>query len=360
MVINVSTVKSWDACERAAFYTHHARLSRGPSRALAIGTAFHNAIATGLANGWPAACRHVLAHAAAEIDPTLDIGEEYKSAAYVEETLAMVRAYQEAYEPIADLWTVVHPEVSFLVPVPNSEHNCIWHHWRDRRTGNDIWTPPSEWDILGGHVEPAHPEPDPSCTCWQPHRLAGKTDALVLNDNNLWLFEHKTTSYLSHVWWQQWVLDKQPTAYIWGVWRALGIRPVGVMLNAVRKPTEDQVGAWNSKRRSGDPRTVKDYITFERRPFLRSEEDLLRFERQLRRTLDTWEAAISDPDGIEAFPMRNVGGNCTQYNRVCPNHALCCQHGDMHRDTLLSFPRRQELTYVEEHQLDVINKALAH
>lgn len=349
MILNISTIKSWDTCERAAFYTHHAQLGSGRSTALAIGTAFHNSIAIGLARGWHTAIEYVATASAAEIAPTLDECEQFKLQEYVDTTVAMVKAYQQAYQPVAELWQVLHPEVEFLTSVPRSEHNCIMHHWVNCADGTEHWDVPPHTAIMRGLVQSPHEYPDPQCHCWQPHRLAGKTDAIVVNNNNIWLFEHKTTSFLSHVWWKQWELDKQPTAYIWGVWRSLGLRPSGIMLNAVRKPTADQLASWNRNRTSTTARPATDYIQFERRPFLRSLDDLQRFERQLRRTMDTWEAAICDADGLNAFPMRNIGGNCTSYNRVCSYHELCVNHGDAHDNTLVAFPRR-EPSYVHDHE----------
>ncbi len=238
----------------------------------------------------------------------------------------MIQCYQEAF---ADQGIqVVQPECEFDVPLEGTEHNCIWlHHGEYIVTDHNTtlveqFGPPSPEAILERRVAPAH-DRDPSCFCWQPHRFVGKTDAVVVWMNNIWLLEHKTTAISGEQFWSQWRLDIQPTGYIYGIQKATGTRVSGFILNAINKPSEAQVSAWNKKRKYGPEKGVVDYISYSREAFLRSKEDLERFERELIQACGDWERDIVR--GV--FPHDGFANKgCQQYNRLCEYHSLCSCH----------------------------------
>lgn len=234
----------------------------------------------------------------------------------------MLEVYRENYE--TEDYQIIQPECSFDVELPGSMHNCIWLHWVDRRSGEEYWGEPLPEMILEGRVKPAHSSEDTTCRCYTPHRVAGKTDAIVAWKNNIWLLEHKTNALQGEQFWGQWDLDIQPTIYIYGIKRSLNIRPSGFVLNAIHKPSESQVNSYNQRRKYGPPKEIADYISFERRPFLRSVEDLVRVEKQLIHFCEEWEWRIAQG----YFDMSPIRGACMAYNRRCDYYTACLSHDE--------------------------------
>lgn len=264
----------------------------------------------------------------------------------------MIECYRDAYA--AEEYQIVRPEVEFDVELPNSGHNCIWlHHW-ERVDGHleKRWGPPNPDAILRGDVFSPHGDTSTDCRCFQPHRLVGRTDALMLWKGMLWLQEHKTTSIDSEQFWGTFQLDIQPTIYILGIWRSLGLMPHGVVVDAIRKPSEAQVAAWNSKRKYGPGKGVVDYINYSREPFLRSEADLLRCEKDMKDLCDEWEERIVRG----RFNMSPVKGACFLYNRACDYHMACLNH-----DSPAEFEALQPLEegYYVDVKLEELTKRVA-
>jgi hypothetical protein len=191
------------------------------------------------------------------------------------------------------------------------------------------------------------------CKCYTPHRFVGKTDAVVVWMNNIWLLEHKTTAISGEQFWAQWRLDIQPTGYIYGIQKATGTRVSGFILNAINKPSEAQVSAWNKKRKYGPEKNVVDYISYSREAFLRSAEDLQRFEQELIQTADDWERDIVR--GV--FPHDGFANKgCQQYNRLCEYHSLCTCH-DAANELEALVPRNRD--YVDVKTLKLAGLASA-
>lgn len=333
MILNVSRTLAYESCPRRAFNTYHRRLATSSSEALAIGTAFHAAVAVGLASGdWDKAVEHARANTAQEIEKTTLPQEHYRVQEYVDMTCKMVDQYRNAFKD--KRIQVLQPECEFQVAIPNSGHNCIMLHHLNSRLGKEVWGPPEPEDILNGEVHSPHRnrDGDDTCACWQPHTLRGKTDAIIKWDGFIWLMEHKTASKTGNVYWAQWHLAKQPTAYIYGIWKTLGIMPRGMVLNAVIKPTDNMVDSYNSRRKYGPNKTAADYLGYERDIFPRTEEDLKRFESEFIHTCNEWEERILKG----YFP--HYSHSCTDWNRVCEYHMLCVKHDDPYE--LSQFERR--------------------
>jgi hypothetical protein len=332
MIINFSRSKTFHLCQRKAFNWHHRGLEGQRSMNLVDGGAFHKGVAVGRATkDW--------SQAYAEADRLFD--EDVKKSPIPEEQIyliedhrelihQMIKCFQDHYEH--ETYQIIQPECEFDVPLPHSSHNCIFIHWRSRVDGRDYFTPPTPEDILLHRVQTPHAEPDRECFCWQPHRLVGKTDAVVSWNNSIWLDEYKTTSIQGQQFWDQWVMDLQPSVYLYGIWKSLGIRPRGFLLNSIFKPSEAQVSAWNKKRKYGPAKEEKDYIQFSREAFLRTEEDLMRTERLMLQTAMDWEEQVVS--GSERMMNRvpfqyNPGSmSCLNYNRKCDYWSACLSHED--------------------------------
>lgn len=328
---------------------------------LVDGSATHQGIATGMATRDWAKARES-ARECFEInikESNLLPEEDYLKEQHWKVVERILEVYREGFEK--EVYQVIQPECEFLIDLPGTEHNDISMHWVDGN-GEQHWDCPSAEDIIRGVYSPhalSYPEnlkfstyaekdltiqQAKQCRCYQPHKLTGKTDAIVHWNGNIWLLEHKTTAISGQQFWSQWQLDIQPTAYIYGIWKSIGIRPRGFVLNALVKPSEGQVAGWNSRRKHGEPKNIADYIKYEREAFLRTEEDLARVEQTISAVADDWEASMLK--GYQrGFYMSPVPGACVAYNRLCDFHAACSSHDS--KDSLMSIGKR-ERDYVDE------------
>lgn len=89
----------------------------------------------------------------------------------------------------------------------------------------------------------------------------------------------------------------QPTGYIYGIWKSIGLKPNGFIMEKVTKP----------RKNAADP----FHITIEREPFLRSDTDLLEFERDFTGMLTDMEQAY-----ISGNWYKNTA-SCFNWNRKC-------------------------------------------
>lgn len=202
----------------------------------------------------------------------------------IELTKRMVNAQADLYEH--DDWEMLQPEVEFCVELPNTRHHCLYVH---------RILHPSEASY-----------PPLSCTderCFVNHRLKGRADGLIAWKNMVWIIERKTSGMVQETFWTQWQLAAQPTGYIYGAWKGAGVRPNGFILEKTQKPRK------NSK----DP----FHITIEREPFLRSDADLLEFERDISQIATDYERA-----DVEGAWYKNTA-SCLSWNRKCYFFDLC-------------------------------------
>ncbi len=352
MITNFSRASLFLLCKKKCFNYHHRRIGGNLTFDLSMGTALHAGVARGLATKDWVGAHKVAADTFTEsskplVEAMLD-EEKYTLPAFSAVVDRMIQVYQENFSD--QEIEVIQPECEFDFPIDQSEHNCIFRHWRNRDTGEEFWRPPTADEIASGMVGLAHHSPDPSCKCWGPHRVVGKTDAVVMwntpSGRNLWLLEHKTSSREGEAFWDNFLLDLQPTTYLLGIWRTLGIRPRGFIINQIFKPSENQVKAWNSKRKYGAPKDVSDYIRYNRQAFLREDADLLRAESQYRDLCDEWEDRIVR----NKWPMTNVSGICQLYNRKCAYHSLCLAHDS--QDLIDSLPVR-DADYVDAKYINI-------
>jgi hypothetical protein len=191
---------------------------------------------------------------------------------------------------------VLWPEVSGLVPLPNTEHHCFFSH--------RLLYPNVPYDIC---LEQNHGK------CRHPHFLKFRTDGVLEFAHKIWLLEQKTTtSTARNNFWPKWNMEFQVGCYLYGVWKLTGQRPSGVMINAIIKKFKQ-----DRSRPTGNGgykmSLIPTEVDFEREAFIYSEEMLLSFEHDLICLANEYEDAFRLPQ----FKIFRNTGNCFSYNRAC-------------------------------------------
>ena len=150
---------------------------------------------------------------------------------------------------------------------------------------------------------------EPLPKCFMPHYFKGKTDAVVQWMTKVWLFEHKTNSQAPEIFYKRYMLDAQATGYMYGIWKTLGVRPEGFILNVIQKPYKN----------------AKDQLAvgFGREAYLRSNEDLDRFAGEFVEQANDYERAFAAADGGNPFAVYMNTKSCTNYNRQCYYMDFC-------------------------------------
>lgn len=347
MILNHTRFSSANLCWRKTFNQFHRRLAGSHSISRTDGVAYHAGVAHALAkNDWSGGLAVARAAFDAEIAAAGDLlpFEQYAVQDNWEVTELMYKLYQENYDGME--MQMLQPECEFNVPLTTRHHFCIWKHWRHRSTGEEFWTPPPPEAILGGQVESPHHIDgnfNTNCACFDVHRIIGKIDGLWLWKHALWINDHKTTALAPDSFWPQWSLNYQPSIYMYGAQKALGILPKGFIINAIFKPSEAQVTSWNNKRKHGPPQSAKDYLKYGREAFLRSTEDIERARREFAQKADEWEWRIVNG----AFPLSPPPGPaCRMYNKTCEFHQLCTNH-DSEKE-LQNYAIKTDYDYVEK------------
>lgn len=327
MIMNVSRALALIKCPHEAFNRYHRNLSGQTTTALLDGGAVHNIIAKGLASkDWSKALDegHVDYLKAIETS-TIPPEQEYLIESHWELVKAIIQIFHEEYEK--EDYQVLQPECAFDLELPDSGHSCVWLHWLDP-DGGEHWAPPGVEDIFNNRVRSPHAGHPAflakECPCWQPHRFVGRADSIMLWNGVPCLHEYKTTSIWGDMFWDGFELDLQTTAYMYGVQQATGLRPRSCVVAGLFRPSERQVSAWNEKRKYGPPKSEQDYLKYERRPFMKTEEDLARVEKTLISLCNEWEWRILAGD----FRMSPTKQTCIQYGRKCDFHAYCMSHDD--------------------------------
>jgi len=317
---------------------------------LVDGAAYHKGFATWQATrDWQLTLQNARAAFEADLDKAgLDINLDLEVENHWDMIVCLLEEFKSKWQDKG--MQILQPECEFIVDIPNSHHNDITLHWteiikHENATHWDYeehWGMPTPEAISEGRVcSPHFKDMDEDCPCWQPHRLYGRADGIITQEGNIWLQEHKGTARLGDLFWGQWYLDIQLTAYVWAVWKTLGVKPKGVVLNAMYKPSEGMVNSWNAKRKEGTKKGQSEYIKLHRENFERSEQDCLRFEREFKQWADSWERSIL----TGSFPMSPLSGHCLNYNRKCDYFDLCVNH-DQEEYTFEMWPR--DLDYVDE------------
>lgn len=357
MIINGSRKKSASSCWRKAFNLYHRGIEGPRSMDLVSGISVHAANAVGMASGdWKAAKDAAFETFSKEVEKAAIPDEQ---SWIVEEHWHVILKVVELYEanyPHAE-WTLIQPECEFDVALPSSQHSCVFIHWFDLEDGVERWGAPPPDKILRKSVRRAHLTAAAArrCKCWVPHRYVGRTDALILNHGHVWLLDHKTTSLSIEgaQFWDQFLLDDQLTGYLWGIEQALGVSPHGFIINAVHRPSNRQVQAYNARRKDGELREASYYVDYARQSFHREEADLWRFERSLVEFCNEWELRVLGE--LEFRPVLNSNA-CILYNRRCDYHTACLTHEES--GTLEALAMR-DVDYVDERRAEQLVQLLA-
>lgn len=146
-------------------------------------------------------------------------------------------------------------------------------------------------------------------------------DLLVEWKNKPWIVEHKSTASIDHGYVSRLSLDDQVSTYLVGCLKAWGVKPEGVIYNAVMKP--------RIRQKQGE--TLEQYLRrvvalyeespaeyLYRAPLLASDRDLSRFEKEL----DLFTAEL-DRAAETGFYYTNTT-ECARRG-VCPYMALCVE-----------------------------------
>lgn len=331
MIVNWSRISQFQECRRKAYNWDILRLSSWrEADPLITGGGFH----VGAATLFSTKDVHAAVEAAEKdirdrLATQMVLPEERPAIEHnIEWTKRAVAKFAEHYEgqDVQVLW----PEVAFCVPIPNSWHHCFFVH---RKLYDTPPAPPleeshseshnSHWSItrFGGvaHVKcgatfNANETRVCACgeelpACFTPHYFKGKTDAVVQWIGKVWLFEHKTNSQAPEIFYQRYLLDAQATGYMWGIWRTVGVRPEGFILNVIQKPYKN----------------AKDQLAvgFGREYYLRSDEDLERFIIELRSQADDYESAFRRAIQGELSAVYMNTKSCTNYSRKCYYFEYC-------------------------------------
>jgi hypothetical protein len=333
MIINWSRISQFQECRRKAYNWDALRLSSWrEADALLTGGGFHVGAAVLFAT------KDVQkAVAAAEKDmrdrysTQVILAEEKPIIEHgIEWTKRAVAKFAEHYEgqDVQVLW----PEVAFCLAMPNTWHHCHFAH----KLLYPPPAPPREETPALTQIEIGRPIPHcfdwvvtpdgqashlgcpwfnrneykicPSCgvdvpACIMPHFFKGKTDAVVEWMTKVWLFEHKTNAQAPEIFYKRYLLDAQATGYMYGIWKTLGVKPEGFILNVIQKPYKN----------------AKDQLAvgFGREPYFRSNEDLERFALELVEQANDYERAFSAADGGNIHAVYMNTKSCTNYNRQC-------------------------------------------
>lgn len=314
MIINISRIAAFQECRRKEFNTNELRLTAlREAEPLIFGGAFHKGVAHLFAF-------RDIAKAVGETEREFRTRYEGVQLLPEEQVLLeqsvelakrMVTKFGEYYET-AD-FTVLWPEVTFFVPLPGTEHHCYFVH--------RLLHPGTPFD--------ACPHADCSGTP-RPHYFIGKTDGVISWKKMIWLLEHKTSAMTGQTYFSRYVLDIQGTGYIYGVWKATGTRPHGFILNVAKKPNKRALDQF--------------HVEFEREPYLRSDDDLTRFEREAIEVADDYERSY-----VEGKHYMNTR-SCYNYNRRCYFFELCGRHNQLQEG---EFTQRED-DYVQLKYLELV------
>jgi hypothetical protein len=328
MICNISRIKGFNTCRQREYNREILRLEpiKTPEP-LMTGKSYHDGSAHFFAT-WDVEESSKLAEKAyrKELEGQVILDAERPG---IEREIQIAKTAVEKYAEYysKEDFIVLMPEVSFCVPIPNTFHHCWYAH---KLLYPDV---PYEKCPVRPSLNWPSGKPD---RCWMPHYLRGRTDAVLQWRSMTWIFEQKTSGAKQKTWWRQWNLDVQLTGYTYGMWKATGVRPMGVLLNKITKPAKNEsLENWLAK--------PSDEI-FNREPFLRSNSDLARFEKQFAIQCDEYETAMR---------TENIWMNtdaCFDWNRECYYHSICVNHGEITPGTFTTRPN----DYVEDAYYEVL------
>ena len=156
--------------------------------------------------------------------------------------------------------------------------------------------PREDWTVLAPEVE--------GSIKLGNHTFFFRTDAIVSWQTHPWLLEHKTTGQMGPIFFKKFRMDGQITTYCYCVWKVMNVRPVGAIINGIRKAKK------------------LDKVEFARDVVTRSEDHLNEFMLQVETGLDALSVLQkAHPNSKEAWAMHT--DQCVSFNRTCDYMELC-------------------------------------
>jgi hypothetical protein len=134
--------------------------------------------------------------------------------------------------------------------------------------------------------------------------LVFKTDKIVNYLGQLWLIDHKTMRKNDDREFAKYEMDIQPTAYIYGVSKVLGIRVAGIIIDGIIKTKVPQ---------------------FRRESFLRSDAELKEFEEEFVEMCQEigWRMKrVQNGENWKTVFYKNTG-SCFHWGKACAMLKLC-------------------------------------
>ena len=177
--------------------------------------------------------------------------------------------------------------------------------------------PREEWTILSPEIE--------GSAKLGAHTYFFRVDGVISWKGHPWLLEHKTTSFLGATFLQKFKLDGQLLSYSWAIQQTLGVRPVGTLMNLIRK----------SKK--------LDRVEFAREIYMTPERLVRNYMEQVMYQADALERLTEDCSTAPECWMMHTG-SCFRYMRMCEYLELCLKDSE---DMRLSFQER-EADYTDE------------
>lgn len=155
-------------------------------------------------------------------------------------------------------------------------------------------------------------------------KLAGKVDALIMQNGRYWLVEYKTAGQVGKSYIDKLQLDTQITTYIYGVQRMMNIKIDGVIYRVLRKPTIKQTKKENLNqyldRLIADYKERPEFYFFEEKLY-RSQDDLAEFEAEL------WDLTQDMLKCMRENRWYKNTSRCMDWGN-CEYMPLCCQKPD--------------------------------
>ena len=138
------------------------------------------------------------------------------------------------------------------------------------------------------------------------HQFYFRTDGLISWKAKPWLLEHKTTGQMGAMFFKKFRMDGQITAYCHCVWKTLGDRPVGALINAIRK---------SRKLAALDTEFARDVV-------MRNEAQLTEYMAQAKAQLYVMEFVLKEHKNDKHHWLMNTA-QCIAWNRECDFLELC-------------------------------------
>ena len=311
MIINASRMQFFLKCRRLQYFYDQRLVQLGLTQPLSMGSAYHKgaAILVATKNRANAITAAETEYRNAMKEAFILPEEKPIHERNIELVKRMVNAQADQYT--RETWTVLMPEVEFCVDIPGTRHHCGYIH---RILYPEDCERPGTIGELAIRMGSSGMGRCPDERCYVAHKLRGRSDGILNWNSLIWILERKTSGMKQHIWWDQWYLSHQISAYIWGVRKATGLPVHGVLVEKSPKPAKNQ-----------DPFSF-DYSP-EREPYIRSEADLGEFQDEISRVARDYETAAFDADPFREFYRNPL--SCTSYNRRCDFWDTCKRNGEV-------------------------------